>query len=467
MAYLASRRLWGVLILTVFVLPACTGDALSSPRCSVSESCEGNGDPDDGPDGNPPVSEGEPDAGGNAMGDPTLNGAGIPCEVQSVLRKHCTLCHSSPPSFNAPMPLTSQADFVASRDGSRKVYELVQERIHASDASERMPPASQEGLSGSELSALDAWLADGAQTSEESCGGAQGDEDAGAPPIDTTELECHKLLAHAPDSKSTPYAVGMARDAYVNFSFTAPWQGTAYGIVIRPVIDNAQVLHHWLLFQSNTAVADGTVAGSNGTHPDGELVHGWAPGGQHVDFREHGDVGFEFPGGTTFTVEMHYNSSDGAALDASGVELCVQKQKPANLAGVSWLGTDAIFFTTSAQSTCVPTASEPIHIVGVSPHMHLKGKHMKGIVNRANGSSETLHDGAFSFNDQTFYPKDLTLMPGDTITTTCEWSSLATFGKKTSDEMCYMFTLAYPKGALADGKVQGTSLHGSGACLGL
>src|SRR5690606_11288488 len=128
-----------------------------------------------------------------------------------------------------------------------------------------------------------------------------------------------------------------------------------------------------------------------------------------VDFREHGDVGFEFPSGTNFTVEMHYNSDDASALDASGVEVCVQRDKPANIAGVSWLGSDAIFFTTKVSSTCAPKSSEPIHILGVSPHMHLKGKHMTGIINRKDGSKTTLHDGPFSFNDQTWYPKDLTL----------------------------------------------------------
>jgi hypothetical protein len=402
--------------------------------------------------------------------DPTLDGTGIPCAVRSVLTKHCTLCHSSPPGFNAPMALTKRADFLASAasDASKKVFELVKERIHADDPARRMPPTSQAGLSESELAALDAWLERSAAASNELCGGAEGEDDAGMePPVDTSGLECYKLTAHSPDSKTTPYAVGTARDAYVNFSFTAPWEGTAYGIVIQPVIDNAQVLHHWLLFQTDNAVTDGAVTSSSGIHPDGELVHGWAPGGTYVDFRDRGDLGFEFPSGTNFTVEMHYNSDDAGAVDASGVEVCVQREKPANIAGVSWLGTDAIFFTTSATSTCVPSSSEPIHIVGVSPHMHLKGKHLKSVINRKDGSTTTIHDADFSFNDQTWYPKDLTLMPGDTITTTCQWSSLATFGKRTSDEMCYLFTTAYPKGALSDGGGTGTALHGAGACLGM
>ncbi len=99
--------------------------------------------------------------------------------------------------------------------------------------------------------------------------------------------------------------------------------------------------------------------------------------------------------------------------------------------------------------------------------MHVKGKHMSGIITRKNGTKETIHDGPFDFNNQTWYPAAFTLNPGDYITTTCEWTGPATFGTKTSDEMCYLFTVAYPKGALADGGQVGTGIHGGGSCLGL
>ena len=212
---------------------------------------------------------------------------------------------------------------------------------------------------------------------------------------------------------------------------------------------------------------DGAVDGSSGAHPDGELVHGWAPGGNALDFRNKGvDVGFEFPAGTGFALELHYNSSDAAAMDASGVEVCVKKKSPRTSPACRGSARDAIFGL-SAQSTCNPISSEPIHIIGVSPHMHLKGTHMKGIINRKDGTKETLHDGAFDFNNQTWYSADFTLNDGDTITTTCTYNGFATFGKATSEEMCYLFTVAYPKNALSDGGLLGTATHGGGACLGL
>ena len=98
--------------------------------------------------------------------------------------------------------------------------------------------------------------------------------------------------------------------------------------------------------------------------------------------------------------------------------------------------------------------------------MHLTGTHMKGVINRKDGTTEILSDEDFDFNYQVSYPKDVTLMPGDTITTTCTYNTPQTFGEGTTAEMCYLFTLAYPQGALADGQAWGSTAHGGSSCLG-
>jgi hypothetical protein len=98
--------------------------------------------------------------------------------------------------------------------------------------------------------------------------------------------------------------------------------------------------------------------------------------------------------------------------------------------------------------------------------MHLQGRHMKGTIMRANGSKEVLHDKDFDFNYQSLYKKDVTLMPGESIVTECTYAKPMSFGEATTDEMCYLFTLAYPKGALTDSGSWGKTAHGGGACLG-
>jgi hypothetical protein len=420
--------------------------------------------------------------GGTAAGAPTGGGtagagAGVPCAVQSIVKAKCGSCHGATP-VSAPMPLVTQAHWQAlSRvDPTKKYFELAKVRVNASGPS-AMPPPSIGTLSAEEKTTLNNWLNAGAPLSNETCqspgspGGATGG-DPNNP--DTTGLECYKMLAHAQGSKTAKYKVGAATDSYMNFGFQAPWQGTVYGIVVKPVIDNAQALHHWLLYRE--PVADGSVSATIGQHAGGELIHGWAPGGIPMDFRKHGSVGFELPP-TTYSVEIHYNSSDPSAQDASGVELCVTKTKPQNVASQSWLGYDqggvisyATGFcldpATSWTGTCRPTAQQgPINLLFMTPHLHQTGRHLKAVINGPNGS-RVLHDKAFDFAYQVTYETDEVLMPGESITTTCTFSAPNCAGQKTSQEMCYLFTYYYPAGALVDNGAEGTLMHGEGVCLG-
>ena len=205
----------------------------------------------------------------------------------------------------------------------------------------------------------------------------------------------------------------------------------------------------------------------------GQSVMLWAPGGEPLNLRaeaakQHdGDIGIELPGNTTYTIEYHYNSSDANATDSSGVEICVQKEKPKNIASLSWLGFDQLLLPAQKWvGTCRPGKQQPITIVGVTPHMHKQGTHMKAVINRANGTKETLHDAPFDFNYQIQYIRSAKINPGDTITTECTFAKPMAFGESTTAEMCYLFTLAYPKNALSDGGLWGTLAHGNGACLG-
>jgi Copper type II ascorbate-dependent monooxygenase, C-terminal domain len=237
-------------------------------------------------------------------------------------------------------------------------------------------------------------------------------------------------------------------------------------------VDNPQAIHHWLLYEEPTA--DGSLTMTIGQHGGGRLLAGWAPGGPPYDFRTYGDVGFELPA-TSYILEVHYNSSDANAEDASGVELCVQANKPQHVAGMSWLGYDqgaVLAATTGAcipadvwTGQCAPRHTEPIHLLFVTPHLHQTGTHLKAVINGP-GGPRVLLDQPFDFNYQITYPTREVLMPGETITTTCNFSEPQCFGQATRAEMCYLFTYSYPKGALADGADWGALAHGEGTCLG-
>jgi hypothetical protein len=74
----------------------------------------------------------------------------------------------------------------------------------------------------------------------------------------------------------------------------------------------------------------------------------------------------------------------------------------------------------------------------------------------------TLLDEPFSFADQRSFvvPTDrsiteVILNKGDTIVTTCTFDNQTdtpiVYGERTTDEMCYFFTTAFPRGGLSNG----------------
>jgi hypothetical protein len=382
------------------------------------------------------------------------------------------------------MSLVSAGDFgeAAPISSSRAVREVAAQRINAEGGARMPPPGTVEALSADELATLTSWLNAGAPAAVDGCqigasvteGGV--DELLPRPTATGTVLgpyegwddggvECYPFTAYQPGggNKDTPFDVGTAVDKYVGFGFKPPWQGTRFVRAFRSVIDNSAVLHHWILFEEPSA-EDNTAEEILGAHPGGQMLHGWAPGGSDLYFTP--DVAIRMDSATSYLLEVHYNSNDASATDASGLEICVSEQVPENEAIISWLGTDGINGT-SATGTCTPRTDEPIHIIAGTPHMHLKGSHMKVTVNRDNGGPEVVHDEPFAFENQRGYAEDIIIQPGDSITTTCTYTAPSRFGKGTNEEMCYWFALAYPAGALADGGLFGTLAHGENACLGL
>ena len=404
----------------------------------------------------------------------------LPADIAKILSDKCSLCHGVEASFGAPMALTTAADFAAASVDGSPMPAVVKQRINETDPRKAMPPTSSKPLTAAEKATLNAWLDKGAPAAGAAATPSaptskpvtpstpEGVVRDGTEPINRDGLECYNLTAHNGDLK-TPYAVGAAKDAYFNFTFKAPWTGMAYGIIFRPIVDNKSVIHHWLLFQDTPAGRPGPAVRSVGAHPSGQLLAGWAPGGETLNLREQvkEEVGVELPDTSTYTVEYHYNSSDANAKDASGVEVCVQKKKPANIAGLSWLGYDQLLVPAAKWTgTCKHKSQQPITLLGVTPHMHKQGKHQKAVINRADGKKETLLDEPFDFEYQRQYIKSVKVNPGDSITTECTFAKPMAFGESTEAEMCYMFTLAYPKNALSDGGAWGTLAHGGGACLG-
>jgi hypothetical protein len=301
-------------------------------------------------------------------------------------------------------------------------------------------------------------------------GGVGGTTGAGGnmqPPTGDWPADCeqrYKLLAHGVSmpNDATKFNVTGApsKQFYQCFFFKAPWAAdSVQALQFRPVLDDARVVHHWILYGMDSGAngTDGQVGGSGCSN--GAFLAGWAPGGTGTDLPP--DVGLQMPTGANayLALQIHYNNVANYpdSLDASGVEFCTTKKFRANTAGVHWLGSNSILIlphqTANVVSTCDPTSTQPAHVLAESPHMHQTGVHAKLVLNRKDGTQETLHDQPFAFADQRSYPLSVIVNDGDTLTTTCTYNNttngVISFGPNTENEMCYNFVTAYPVGSLS------------------
>ncbi|MBM4364389.1 MAG: hypothetical protein FJ104_17055, partial [Deltaproteobacteria bacterium] len=292
-------------------------------------------------------------------------------------------------------------------------------------------------------------------------------EDIPVPP-EPGECETIDIRARA-DASGAPYIVpANAFELYQMFEFEIPLGGTAQALSFEPLIDNTKVIHHWLLYQSNGVVVNGRNYTALGVHGDSFLVAGWAPGTGPWYLPKH--VGVDLGAGK-FILEVHYNNPGGGPEpDSSGVRVCKTNNLRPQTASVSWLGNDLFginpLSTVEVAGRCRPVnQTEPIHILRTWPHMHLMGRRMRVVIDRAGGGQDVVHDQPFDFNNQIQYDTPTILNPGDSILTTCYFDNTSpnfiTFGEATTQEMCFNFTVAYPANKL----VQQT-LHNN-SCISL
>lgn len=406
------------------------------------------------------------DAGpvGDAGPDP-----GTPCEIRELVQANCQECHSDPPRFGAPMPLVTPAQFraPAASDPSRSVGDLALERVRRSDGS-RMPPAPRDALSTEEISALDAWVAAGAmeRTSAESCAPPPVTECIGPECLPCTPSV--SVRAHGADP-SMPFEVPADEsNAYRCFAFPSPFRGGMQAIAWAPVIGDARVVHHLLMYRTQTAQSPGPMPCEMPLDAVGML--GWAPGTGNIVLPD--DVGLETTSGGAeewLILQVHYYNVAGLkdARDQSGFSVCTVDTPRANTAGVLTLGSTSIAIPPRARAQevaglCPATSTallrEPLHVLADGPHMHQRGSRFMVEVLRGGFTPETVLDvDPYRFDDQRawWHETPYVIRPGDAVRTRCiydnpseEW---AYYGERTEDEMCFDFAIVYPIDAIPAG----------------
>jgi hypothetical protein len=398
---------------------------------------------------------------GDPQPEPSDEGAGIPCHVWDVLTAHCHTCHAAQPQFGAPMALADHVDFQvpAPSDLSRATRELVVERVL--DHVKPMPPDGS--MSDADRSILLDWVEAGApEDVHASCGdGSSTGDDSVGPEALPCEVD-YEIRAHD-GSGNAGFHVPThgAEDLYQCFAFKAPFAAPTQATAWAPIIDDARVVHHWILYRNKQTQTDGGVFKCDGSlQLTSDFVAGWAPGGGNSVMPL--DVGLELGSPDDwFILQVHYHNAAhyDDAVDRSGVGFCVAEQPRPKLAGILTLGTLGIDIPPGAQGheesgTCGGFATlfwPQLHILGASPHMHELGRAFRTELVRAGGNNELVTDvPAFNFDNQAMYMNEpeVVVGPGDSLKTTCVYDNphphAVGFGEKTGDEMCFNFVLAYP-----------------------
>lgn len=433
------------------------------------------------------------DAGAN---QPPVGATGLPAEVCKVLQDNaCITCHQTPLAAGAPMPLQSRSDFAGNaKDGSPMGAKVL---ARAEDARAPMPPATtmRPLMPAADLAVLRTWIEAGMPAAATAhCA------EAAAPPVPKgvewayqpwPEGECEYVLsvgAHGASGTpramdASPFTPPAQETGYHCFYEKVPWgdkkvQALATRVRLEGPDDGA-IVHHMVLSAlapgSGMSALGGATPTRGGQHhqcdnPSGATVGVWAPGpNAMVTFPE--DVGVLMPSGSEAYIELqvHYNNTKAGQQSRVAFDICATTKLRPQEAAVHWLGYDNALLAIplapfgpdlqphldnngdgTATGTC--RAKERTRVLWFAPHMHELGRHAKIEVLRKSGAVETVHDSVFDFQEQTaYFQPALWLEQGESIRTTCSWSKTRpiVFGFASDEEMCFVYTLSYPVGALA------------------
>lgn len=383
--------------------------------------------------------------------------------IRPLLSRRCWQCHGTSQCFGAPMPLVTYANTQTMVSPGVNMDDRMLARVTAPNNT--MPPGFPLGNVEQEL--LRRWIDQGsvegpdtpqAPTPPADC---NHDEPMGGPPP-TLEVRAHA------NGTTAPWSVPADQDGnvYTCFGFTVPEGPEMHITRFQPLIDNAAVVHHIVLYKDqdpnqSPSPDDGFGCGDNdgNMQADWGFQYGWAPGTSGLVFPD--DVGMPLVPGTRLVLQMHYHPIAGVPLDdASGVRIFATTELRPNIAGMVAMG-PRDFTATQAMPTVSGTCSLPIRYMGFElpfdgtrifaafPHMHQHGVSIQAEHIRNGMTLETFGKvDAWSFDSQPNLPVDIDVQRGDSIKVSCTYGDYSNgdvrFGEQTEREMCFEFLYTTP-----------------------
>jgi hypothetical protein len=302
--------------------------------------------------------------------------------VEPILQAHCQVCHR--PQEVAPMSLLT---YQQARPWAKA--------IRAAVASGKMPPwqadphygkfSNDLSLTPADRETLIAWADQGAKE------GAAAD----APPPrafpDGWRIPKPDLIFETPEDFSVP-ARGEIDYQYISIPthFTEDkWVEIAE---VRP--SNRTVVHHAIVMVDLTG--DGRGQQYLAGYAPGMMPQVWKPGQARL-----------IRAGSSLVFQMHYTTNGKPGKDRTRIGLIFAKNPPAERVGSMEVMAPWLTLAPGAPNVNVSAAlvlRDQVRLMGIRPHMHLRGKSMQVRAVYPGGESEILLDvPKFNFDYQPYY----------------------------------------------------------------
>ena len=325
-------------------------------------------------------------------------------DVLGILQDNCLACHR--PGEMAPM---SFATYEETRPWARSIRQAVINREMPPWFAEpgHRPFLNDRTLDDNELRTLVGWVDDGAPAGDPS--------DAPEPRdwVDGWNLQ-PDMIVEMPIDFPVP-AEGTIN--YQNVKVKVDFPEDVWVIAAEMRAGNPEVVHH---MRANVIPPDSEfmkdaeygVAYENGDprlgprDPRVDLLGKYNPGLGPQDFAAFDSAKF-VPAGSDIVFNLHYTASGKATTDRSRVGLVFAQEPPEKRYSVDE-GPTAFNLAIppgdrNAQVVSELTTTQPMELLYLQPHMHLRGKDMEYQLHYPDGTSETIFKGEWNFDWQLGY----------------------------------------------------------------
>lgn len=321
-------------------------------------------------------------------------------DVLPILQENCQTCHR-PSGTNlsgmiAPMSLMSYKEV---RPWAKAIVKSIQaKQMPPWDASEKFNGhfRNERTLTAEEIDTISSWVSQGAKRGNAA--------DAPAP----IEFSSTGWNLGEPDivvDFAEPFFVGDdVEDLYHNITTILTEEQLSEDRWISAVEfkPGSEVVHH--------IIGHATDPNAEGNRTARGMIGGNAPGADQEEFPA--GYGIKLKKGSAITFAMHYHKESGAGTgtyDSSQIGIKLHPKDmdvthPVDISTISYGGFEIPPFAKSWRVGSSRLFTEDMHLIGMLPHMHLRGKSAKYTAFYPDGTSEDLLDvPEYDFNWQTGY----------------------------------------------------------------